>query len=147
MRTLSLRRRPSAVEGEHSCICPRTNVDGSLHGSVGEVTAAVRKECYEAFKAAAGSDVRTILEAYQNLLAAKNGIRQKTKDRKIEFNKATAKLSGLVRRLINTTYLDSSLCLSNIDGQLRDAAWVQRCICPLGQYPKLRQWVSETSRD
>ena len=70
----------------------------------------MRKECYEAFKAAAGSDVRTILEAYQKLLATKNGIRQKTKDRKMEFNKATAKLSGLVSALFNTIYLPHFVC-------------------------------------
>lgn len=101
-----------------------------LHDFIGEVTPAVRKDCYEAFKVAAGSDVRTILEGYQKLQAMRDGMRQKAKDRKVEFKKASGKLTELVRARIITTYLNFlTLC-----GKYRWTA-SRRCMGSAGYLP------------
>lgn len=66
------------------------------YGPTGEPSANVRKQCYEAFKIAAGSHAREILEGYEKLLITKEGMRQTSKDRKAEFAKANTKLKDLV---------------------------------------------------
>lgn len=65
-------------------------------GPIGEPSANVRKQCYEAFKSATKPDTREILESYEKLLITKAGMRQTSRDRKAEFKKATGKLRDLV---------------------------------------------------
>ena len=60
------------------------------------MTPAVRRECYEAFKEAYGSEVHEILESYREIQIAQNGQRQTGGQRKRDFKKAEAKLIEFV---------------------------------------------------
>lgn len=85
---------------------------------IGEVSPAVRKDCYNAFKAAAGARSEEILEEYHKLLSTKQGMRQKAKDQKAQFKKATAKLIGLVSAYVDEfSFINLLSCSHYVDEQ------------------------------